>query len=255
MFPHPPARPLRVLAPALRRLLAPACLACAVEAGDPVCAACLQDFFPSDVRRCRVCANRLPAPAVRGVPEPQPEPGLCGRCLAVPRRFDATLVLADYAAPVDGMIAALKFRARLDVGRALGCLLARRHAAWRAGAGAAWPPADAVVALPLAPRRLRERGYNQAAELARALAPALGLPVLAQALVRVGERPAQHGLALAQRRTNVRGVFRCSAALAARHVLLVDDVLTSGATLDEAAGCLKAAGAATVINLVVARTP
>jgi len=240
------------VARALRRCLAPACLACGLEAGDPVCPGCLADFFAPGPWRCRVCANRLPQPA--GGATGARDPGLCGRCLAEPRRFDATLALAEYAAPIDGMIAALKFQGRLDVGHALGTLLARRHAAWRAGAGAAWPPAQAIVPLPLAPARLRERGYNQAAELARALAPHLGLPVMPSVLARLGDRPPQHGLPLARRRTNVRGAFR-AAPLAVHHVLLVDDVLTSGATLDEAAASLKAAGALTVINLVAARTP
>lgn len=231
----------------VRRALAPACLLCGVEPGDPFCAGCLADYFPEGAPRCRACANRLPPP-------PRPD-ALCGRCLSEPRRFDATLALADYAPPVDALIGALKFRTRLDVGRALGVMLARRYRSWASELpGNACAP-SAVVALPLAPRRLQERGYNQAEELARGVAGALGLPLLRGALERVHERPAQHGLPLAQRRTNVRGAFSAPARLRLPHVLLVDDVLTSGSTMDEAAGCLKAAGVGRVSALIAARTP
>jgi ComF family protein len=238
----------------LRHRLAPACLACGVERGDPLCGGCLRDWFGA-APRCRVCANRLPARLVAdGTPQGEAAP--CGRCLARPPRFDATLVLGDYAAPLDGMVAALKFHARLDVGRALGLLLARRCAeeASRAGRGAA-PGPTAVVPLPLAPRRLRERGFNQAEELARAAARGLELPLLGAALARVHDRPPQHGLDLARRGTNVRGVFAARGPLGHEHVLLVDDVLTTGSTLDEAAAALKTAGARIVTNLVAARTP
>lgn len=246
-------------AAALRRCLAPTCLVCALEPGDPVCPGCLRDFFPEDAVRCPVCANRLPQGLLAGPVSP------CGRCLARPPRFDATLTLADYAPPVDGLVAALKFRARLDIGRAFGRLLATRlFASLAAGpavldavlglaAGAGERPA--VVALPLGPGRLRERGFNPAEEIARGVAQALRLPLEAGALRRVRETPPQHRLPLAQRRVNVRGAFRAAAGLKCRGVLLVDDVLTSGSTLDEAAGALKSAGAARVVNLVVARTP
>lgn len=223
---------------ALRRVLAPACVVCGLSPGDPACPGCRGDFFPLDVVRCRVCANRLPAHDAGT--------DLCGRCLVQLPGFDRTVVLGDYAPPLDGMVAALKFHARLDLGCALGELLAERSQHLRA---------DAVVPLPLAPARLRERGYNQAEELARAVAAHLRLPLLCDGLARVRHCPAQHGLRLAQRRANVRGAFAAPRPLAAGHVLLVDDVITSGSTLDEAAACLKRAGARCVTNLVVARTP
>jgi ComF family protein len=163
-----------------------------------------------------------------------------------PPRFAATIALADYAPPVDAMVAALKFHNRLDLGRAFGLLLAERAAAWQG---------DAVVALPLAPARLRERGYNQAEEIARALAARLARPLLRQVLARTRHCPSQQGLRLAQRRTNVRGAFAAGPAAAGRHLLLVDDVLTSGSTLDAAAAALIGAGALSVTACVVARTP
>ena len=270
----------------IRRALAPWCVICGVERGDPVCPGCLEDFLPEDVRRCRRCANRLPAspdPAVENsvhdpvgnsrilVDEPVEKsaisgenhvdiPGdfpvdhvvdLCGGCLVRRRHFDATVALADYAAPISGMIAALKFQGRLDLGHAFGRLLARR-AARRPGRGC-----DALIPIPVAPQRLRGRGYNQAEEIARAAAAGLGLPVLARHLIRNRDGPAQHDLPLAQRRTGIRGAFalRMPVPGSIRCVALVDDVMTSGSTLDEAAAVLKRAGVERVVNLVVARTP
>jgi len=171
---------------------------------------------------------------------------ICGRCLTRPPHFAATYALADYAPPVDAMVAALKFHNRLDLGRAFGLLLAERVGAWRG---------DAVIALPLALPRLRERGFNQSHEIARALAARLRRPLLRNALVRTRHCASQQGLPLAQRQVNVRGAFLAGPEAAGMHLLLVDDVLTSGSTLDEAAAALCRAGALSVINCVVARTP
>jgi ComF family protein len=241
---------------AARRALAPWCTVCGVQRVTPgalrtaaaVCGACRADYFAAGAFRCRICANRLPRPAVPGA-------GLdvCGQCLAQPPRFDATIVLGDYATPLDAMVAALKYHARLDLGRVLGTLLAE-HAAGLAADGAL-EPADAVVPVPLAPRRLRERGFNQAEELARALAAGCKHPLVPGLLRRVRDDPPQQSLGRAQRRTNARGAFSVPGRQAPPRVWLVDDVLTTGCTLDAAAACLKQAGARSVINLVVARTP
>ena len=240
----------RRLTNTLRHLLAPDCAVCgitaAAPAGSPVCEPCRADFFAVAVPRCRICANRLPTTAVTRRSGSEPRLDVCGRCLVHPPHFVATIALADYAPPVDAMVAALKFHSRLDLGRALGLLLAERARAWQG---------DAVLALPLAAQRLRERGYNQAEEIARAVAASLARPLLRHALVRVRHCASQQGLRLAQRRTNVRGAFAAGAAAAGLHLLLVDDVLTSGSTLDEAAAALRRAGALSITNAVVARTP
>jgi ComF family protein len=222
----------------LRRLLAPRCVACDLEHGDPLCAGCAQDFFAAGVPRCAVCALRLPAPA---------QPGArCGRCLSAPPHFDATIALADYAAPVDRMIAALKFGGRLPLASAFGALLA--------GPGRLLPGADAICPVPLAFERQAERGFNQAHEIARTVAAACGRPLRTDILLRTRHTAAQMDLALAERRRNVRGAFVARGELAAMHIVVIDDVMTSGSTLDEIASTLKRAGAARVTNLVVART-
>jgi ComF family protein len=148
-------------------------------------------------------------------------------------------------------VLALKGRAQLHLAPAFAAELARRLR----GRGV-W---HAVVPLPLAFEQLRERGYNQALELARPLARSLGVALAADALLRTRSTAPQHLLARDERKRNVRGAFAATATarerLASRHVLLVDDVMTSGATLDAASAALKAAGVAQVTVAVVARTP
>ena len=233
---------LRGAALSLRRLLAPRCSLCATGVGTPLCDGCTADFFASDVHRCRGCALRL-GPAAGD---------LCGRCLREPPAFDATFALADYAAPVDGVIIALKFGHRLDVARALGELLGRMIGA-RADDNAV------LTAVPLAFERQRERGFNQALEIARVAAATCRRPLLAHALLRTRHRPAQEGLTLDERRRNVRGAFVVERALeprfAGRTAVVIDDVMTSGSTLDEVARVLRRAGALRIVNAIVARTP
>jgi ComF family protein len=222
----------------LNRRLARACLLCGTQAGAPVvCADCGDDFLPAARARCARCAAALPqaAPA-------------CGRCLREAPHFDATFALADYAPPLDGVIAALKFGHRLELAAALGALLAARARALAFGRAL-------IAPVPLAFERQSERGFNQALEIARVAARELALPLAAGTLARVKHAPPQEALGLAARRRNVRGAFAVAGAVAGRHVVVVDDVMTSGATLDEIARVLKAAGAARVTNLVVARTP
>lgn len=221
----------------LRRRLAPRCVVCDLEDGDPLCTACEHDYF-APASRCAVCAVRLP-------------PGLsdsCGRCLRDPPHFDATFALADYAPPVDRMIIALKFGARLALADAFGRLLAQ-------SAMTTLRAADVICAVPLAFERQAERGFNQAHEIARRCAAACGCRLRPQLLLRTRHTAAQMELSLAERRHNVRGAFVARADLAGAQVVVIDDVMTTGATLDEVASALKRAGADRVTNLVVARTP
>jgi ComF family protein len=222
----------------LSRWLAARCVICSIEPGVPlVCHGCRGDFLATDVRRCQRCAIPLSTVA-----------DLCGSCLRNPPCFDATLALADYATPIDGLILALKFGHRLELAPVLGELLAERA---RSFAG----PRSLVVPVPLAFERLAERGFNQSLEIARATAQALDTPFDGDALMRVRHAAPQASLPLDARRRNIRGAFAVRRALHGRRVGVVDDVMTTGSTLDEIARVLKAAGAAHVTNLVVARTP
>lgn len=177
----------------------------------------------------------------------------CAACTAAPPAFDHSIVLADYAPPLDALVRALKFRGEFALGAALGAALARCLA--RQLAGGALPPVQALVPMPLAPLRLAGRGYNQSAAIAHGVARALRLPVQARLLWRCRETPAQSTLALADRQANVAAALRAHPAVAGRCLVVVDDVMTSGATLQAAAAALKSAGARCVINLVAARTP
>lgn len=206
-----------------------------------LCAACVARYAPA-VPRCPRCGLRL-AVAAAG----------CGACMAEPPPFDRCIVGCDYAFPWDRLIADFKFNGHVE----LAAPLAQRllDALRRDGeALPAW-----VLPVPLSPQRLAERGYNQAWELARRLAHGLRCQADAQWLQRPLAGTHQAELGLAQRRRNVEGAFvpdlRRRGSLQGQHVALVDDVMTSGATLREAAAALRRAGAARVDAWVLARTP
>ncbi|MEK9775365.1 MAG: ComF family protein [Quisquiliibacterium sp.] len=158
-------------------------------------------------------------------------------------------MLADYAPPLDRLIVALKFGSDLPAAQALGRLLAERARQQ----GCALP--GLLVPVPLAPRRLARRGYNQSERLARTLAGTLGLDLASQGLLRTHETAPQSGLTLKARRHNLDDAFSANRQFFNCDVGLVDDVMTSGATLQVIAATLKQAGARRVVNLVVARTP
>lgn len=204
-----------------------------------MCAECDADFFLPRMSRCERCALSVPAlDALRQ----------CGRCLADRPHFDATTTLADYVSPVDGMVMAMKFTARLDLANFFGRLLAHRLAA-RSSAR------DVVVLpVPLTSERVQQRGFNQSHHIARAFAVASHNRLVVDRLLRVRHTPPQQSLALHERRRNVRGAFAISGELRGQ-VFVVDDVMTTGSTLNEIARVLKHAGAAHVHNLIVARTP
>ena len=171
---------------------------------------------------------------------------MCGRCLAASPRYDETIAALAYQFPADALIHALKFRGEL----ALAQLMSR----FLLGEIPFSARIDLVMPVPLSAQRLKERGYNQALELARPIAARLGAPLDFGACERARESPPQTELPWAERARNVRGAFRCTRALTGASVAVVDDVMTTGATLDEIAGALKAAGALRVVNWVVART-
>jgi ComF family protein len=149
-----------------------------------------------------------------------------------------------YRYPVDGLIHALKYRNRLALARVLGELLAQSVTF----------DADLIVPMPLAPARLAGRGFNQAQEMARVIAAQSGIPLLPHACRKVVDTPPQAALPWKERAKNVRRVFVCDADLQGKRVAVVDDVLTTGATLNELARVLRRAGAASVRGWVVART-
>ncbi len=225
-----------------------------------VCAACLAALPGAEAARCGCCGLVMGGLAGGASTSPDSDPSIslnsvprrCATCTAQPPAFDYSIVLADYASPLDAVVQALKFHGEFALGAAMGAALANRLAEGLAGG---LPPVDALVPIPLAPLRLAGRGYNQSAAIARGVARATRLPLMPGLLWRCRETPAQSTLALAARRSNLAGALRAAPAAAGCCLVVVDDVMTSGATLQAAAAALKAAGARIVINLVAARTP
>lgn len=212
-------------------------------------ARCLLCDEPAPARAlCAACWSELPwlnAPGCGQCAQPLATPGICGRCLADPPHFDAVAAACRYRFPVDGLIQSCKYGGRLATIRALAAML-EHH-----------PPRhqpDLIVPMPLSPQRLRERGFNQALELARAVAPVINTVVDAGLCVKTRETPPQTRLPWKERRKNIRGAFVVLGDLSGRHVVVIDDVLTTGATLSELARNLKRAGAASVTGWVIART-
>ena len=212
------------------------CLVCTEPgSGDlDLCPACRRDL-PWNHAACARCGLPLPRPAPR-----------CGRCLASRPAQASTQAVFCYAPPLDRLLPRLKFHGDLAAGRLLAGLLAEGLA------GAARPAA--LLPIPLHRSRLRQRGYDQALELARPLARSLALPLLADALQRGRATAPQSELDARARRGNVRGAFRLAPGIALpAHVALFDDVMTTGATLAEAARLLRRAGVARVDLWVAAR--
>lgn len=209
------------------------CLLCGAAATDlALCTACAGDLPLLDPQQCPVCA--LPTPGSQ----------TCGACLKDPPHFDATRALYRYDFPLDRLLQSYKYGQRLIVASLFETTLQQAPAD---------TGFDAVIAVPSAPAHLRLRGFNPALELARPLARTLGLPLLLNAVSRPHDAPAQAGLPWKERRKNIRNAFECHADLSGRRILVVDDVMTTGATLNELARMLKRHGAAHVENQVVAR--
>ncbi len=233
----------RLAAQFLGQLLPRACLLCEAPCGDaPLCDPC-RDFLPGAGRpRCRGCAR------------PWTTSTRCATCREAPPAFARTVAAADYVAPLDRAITALKFGGSTGLAPALGALLAD---ACRAEGADVLEGVDRIVPVPLSAARLAERGFNQAhlvaAALVRRARPARAR--LAPALLsRQRDTLPQSRLQSVARRANLDHGFVAHPEVAGLRIAVVDDVMTTGATLEAAAIALRGAGARSVVNLVVART-
>ncbi len=177
----------------------------------------------------------------------------CGACLRAPPPFERTVTATDYGFPWDSLIGDFKFNAREDLAGPLARLLSQAVDA------AAGPAPELVLPIPLSAQRLAERGYNQAWELARRTARLQGCPARHDVLLRPSDTAHQAELTRAARQRNLAGAFmvdpRQRGVVQGRRVVLVDDVMTSGATAREAASTMLRAGAAAVDLWMLARTP
>lgn len=216
------------------------CHICRRWPSQPLCAPCVERFAQPTLR-CPTCALTL-SPAMHGTP--------CKNCAEQPSPLDACVAAVSYTFPWSDCIARFKFQADPSLARALAHLM--RHAPW---VEPALDKAHLVVPMPLSLARLRERGYNQALELARHLASD---KTDTRTLLRSGRSAHQVGASRAARLDHVRDAFWIDPERLAnvRHqrIVVVDDVMTTGASMYEAARTLRAAGATHITGLVLART-
>jgi len=237
---------LQRLVSALDPLLETRCTSCAVPvaysslrvSGPTVCVACSTALARRTGGYCSRCGELAVSPHA--------PPSPCGSCLTKERPWDRFYFHAAYQGLVRELILRFKNGHELVLGNLLGSLLTAHPDITG--------PYDAVIPVPLHDRRMRERGFNQAQELARPLAGHLGVPLVPAFLRRTAHTHPQAGLSLDARRRNVSGLF-APGDVAHLRILLVDDIATTCATVESAAGALKSAGATSVDIAVVARTP
>lgn len=237
------------LADELRRcvelFLPPACLLCGERlppGADPAlfCPACCEELLPPAPGRCPRCAT--PSPSRSAIPH------LCLDCLDNPPPFDRVSAVGPYTGTLQRAIRRFKHHGQLPLELPLGRLLA--EAAARGGGGVC---PDLLVPVPLHIGRLRHRGYNQALQLARQVGSRLDLPVDPLLLRRQRATTSQQGLDADARSRNLMNAFTVTRPLRGEHILLIDDVMTTGTTTRECASALKTAGAAVVEVAVLAR--
>ncbi|MNN17599.1 DNA utilization protein GntX [compost metagenome] len=212
------------------------------EAEMPICVACETDL-PWLGDHCQTCALPLFAAGLT-----------CGECLLEPPAFEQVVVPWRYGFPVDSLITRFKHNAKWPFGHLLADVLGQ-YLQHRFDEGL--PRPDVLLPVPLANKRLRERGFNQAAMLARWLSQSLDLPCEERVLRRIKDTDAQQNLDAKARKGNLRNAFSLipDSDVKGRHLALIDDVLTTGATAQAIARLLMNAGAARVDVYCLARTP
>lgn len=226
----------------ISRLLWPSCCVLCQGPGEPrrdLCAACANDLIANPV-----CCSRCAQPLFRT----RARTALCGRCIGAHSIVESSFVPYRYVYPLDRLIQRLKYGNALSVARVLGELFADRRSELDA-----LPKPELLVPVPLAYRRYRERGFNQAHELARAVSRRSSIEMGNGVVERVRETREQAGLPRRQRRRNVRGAFRLIRPLKATHVAIFDDVVTTGSTVNELAKVLRRAGARRIEVWAIAR--
>ena len=215
------------------KLLPQDCFLCAASSGDSLlCPPCTASLPRLTTERCPICAL------------PTPGSSVCGACLKKAPHFDATLAVFRYEFPMDSLIQALKYAHRLAAAGFLGEAMAHDSLPCRP---------DLIMPVPLSTERIAQRGFNQALEIARPLARTLCVPLETRRIHRRRDTSPQASLPWKERAKNIQHAFECEIDLTGKTVLLVDDVMTTGATLNELARTLKAHGATRVENCVLAR--
>lgn len=219
------------------RWLPQACLLCGQTShSQSLCTDCQRDL-PRFTNSCPQCG--LPLPHLTS-------PAMCGHCLQQPPHYDRVISSFAYAPPVSQLVSKLKFQGEILQARLLGEFLLET-------VQSADSQAQAILPVPLHKRRLRQRGFNQALEISRPLSKGLGIPLLLQSIDRLRDTLPQSEQNASQRAANVRGTFRLKQPLDYRHIAIVDDVMTSGHTVNEIARQLRASGVEQIEVWCVAR--
>ena len=232
------------LAACFNLLLPPACLLCRqllttdLDA-QSLCRACLTDMSSLSSAHCSCCAQPFPNATSNH---------LCSSCLKRPPSFSIVHAAGLYQGNIKDAVHQLKYRNQLTLAKPLGQLLGKIVAA----AGAGFAP-DCIVPVPLHPHRLRQRGYNQALELARPISRELNVPLDTTLLQRCRKTLQQQGLSATERRSNLRNAFTLTSKTPAIKVLLVDDVMTTGETVRECCRVLVAGGVKEVQVAIIGR--
>jgi ComF family protein len=216
----------------MQRALPQQCVLCAApDIVLALCADCYSRLPWLDTVRCPQCAL------------PTADASLCGACLADRPRYDGVSAAFVYAWPLAPLIHHYKYAGNLALAPLLAHALTQKLAS----------SADLVIPMPLAPARLRSRGFNQALEIARVVSRLTRVPLAADACRRVRDSTPQASLPWNERAKNIRGAFVCDADLSGTRVAVIDDVMTTGATLNELARNLRQAGAIEIQGWMVAR--
>lgn len=225
----------------LVQALLPQCCALCGEAGDnnaPVCSACHTRLRALPTQCCPTCADFSASATV------------CGHCLTTPPAYAGVVSAFLYAEPIDQLVHDLKYGHQLRIARWFGIELVSRLLE----RPEVWRTIDVIVPLPLHPARMKTRGFNQSLEIARPLARALNKPLLATIAWRNRDTPPQATLSRQDRQHNMRNAFECQRDLTGKTILIIDDVLTTGSSVDELARVLRLHGAAQVFVACAART-
>lgn len=230
------------------RLIPHICALCHSTSASGICDVCMARYFINNNRRCSNCANLLF--------DDKSDTTFCGACLKRKPAFDRTIAAVDYLPPIDQLVQSLKFGSNL----ALAPIFARLiHAAIQKHYPEDLPQPSMLTAVPLASDRLATRGFNQAIEIAKPLSTILAIPLMPHLVSRIRETAPQTVITRKERQKNIRGAFALRETaqykIKGQHIGIVDDVLTTGETMEELASSLKKAGASYVSCFVFARTP
>jgi ComF family protein len=219
----------------IQALLPQQCLLCGDSSShSPLCQNCLNDLPKLSAASCPVCAS----PTFNGE--------ICGHCLQHPPAFDATIAAFNYAFPIDALLKALKYRGELSVAKIAADAIID-------SLPTGYAP-DLIIPMPLHPQRLRERGFNQVVEISRQIAQGIPCELSLNTAMRMRHAEPQASLPLNKRAKNVKGAFAVNRDVGGKRIALIDDIMTSGASLNELAKTLKKAGAARVECWIAART-